>query len=102
MKLIHTVVKMLKKHYGIENIPSVNFTGDRKHLFPKPKPYFFQYNYRSLHQNGILSCLRFLLHGLHLETQDGKPVTIKSHLLRHAFATEAVQRQKLPIDTTST
>lgn len=98
MKLIHLVVKMLKKHYGIENIPSVNFTGDRKHLFPNPKPYFFQYNHRALHQNGILSCLRFLLHGLHFETQDGKPVTIKSHLLRHAFATEAVQRQKIPID----
>ncbi|MGV7643072.1 hypothetical protein PJN11_29120, partial [Mycobacterium kansasii] len=26
------------------------------------------------------------------------PVTVKSHLLRHAFATEAVQRQKIPID----
>jgi integrase len=28
----------------------------------------------------------------------GTPVVVKSHLLRHAFATEAVQRQKMPID----
>ncbi len=46
----------------------------------------------------IPSCLRFLLHGLHFETQEGKPVTLKTHLLRHAFATEAVQRQEIPID----
>ncbi|MGE6517457.1 hypothetical protein [Lysinibacillus sphaericus] len=30
--------------------------------------------------------------------QSGKPVTIKMHLLRHAFATEAVQREKIPTD----
>lgn len=30
--------------------------------------------------------------------QNGKAVTVKTHLLRHAFATEAVQRQKMPID----
>lgn len=38
------------------------------------------------------------MHGQHLETQEGKPVVVKTHLLRHAFATEAVQRQKVPID----
>lgn len=30
--------------------------------------------------------------------QNGQAVTLKTHLLRHAFATEAVQRQKIPID----
>ena len=33
-----------------------------------------------------------------METQEGKPVTIKPHLLRHAFATEAVQRRDMSID----
>jgi len=46
----------------------------------------------------IGSCLRFLLHGLIFETHEGKPVTVKTHLLRHAFATEAVQRHNLSTD----
>jgi hypothetical protein len=45
-----------------------------------------------------MSCIRFLLHAIRFETQEGTPVRVKSHLLRHAFATEAVQRQKMPID----
>lgn len=98
MKLIQLVGKLLKEHYGTEKIPSVKYHGNRKHLFPENKPYFFQYNNKSFKDVVISSCLRFLLHGLHLETQEGKAVTIKPHLLRHAFATEAVQRQKLPID----
>ena len=49
-------------------------------------------------EDSIYSSIRFLLHGLILETQSGKPVTIKTHLLRHAFATEAVQRQNMNID----
>jgi hypothetical protein len=98
MKLIAKVVKLLKYHYSATKIPSVEYRGERKHLFPKPKPYLFQYNNKSFKNNAIYSCLRVLLHGLHFETQEGKAVTIKTHLLRHAFATEAVQRQKLPID----
>lgn len=98
MKLIAKVIKLLKDHYGTEKVPSVKYRYSRKHLFPKPKPYLFQYNNKAFNDNTIHSCLRFLLHGLHFETQEGKAVTIKTHLLRHAFATEAVQRQKLPID----
>jgi integrase len=98
MKLIAKVVKLLKYHYSAEKIPNVNYRDQRKHLFPKPKPYLFQYNNKSFKKETVFSLLRFLLHGLHFETQEGKAVTIKTHLLRHAFATEAVQRQKLPID----
>lgn len=72
-------------------------TGARSHLFAEPKPYFFQYHHKALKRYTIDSWLNFLLHGLLLETQEGIPVIIKSHLLRHAFATEAAQRQKLPI-----
>ncbi|WP_420792436.1 site-specific integrase [Bacillus cereus] len=98
MKLIQLVGKLLKGHYGTEKIPSVKYCCDRSHLFPEPKPYFFQYHKKSFERFTIWSSLRFLLHGLNFETQEGKVVSIKTHLLRHAFATEAVQRQKLPID----
>ncbi|WP_205169982.1 site-specific integrase [Bacillus pakistanensis] len=98
MKLIQSVAKMLREHYSSNKIPSVQYRDVRSHLFPEPKPYFFQYNYKALKRYTIDSCLHFLLHGLILETQEGIPVIIKSHLLRHAFATEAAQRQKIPIE----
>ncbi|HDR3887327.1 TPA: site-specific integrase [Bacillus cereus] len=96
-QLIKRVNLMLKEHYN-GAIPSVKYRGDRKHLFPEPKPYFFQYNEKSFNTHSITSCLRLLLHGLFFETQEGETVVIKTHLLRHAFATEAVQRQEIPID----
>lgn len=95
--IIKRVNSMLKEHYQ-GALPNVKYEGDRKHLFPEPKPYFFQYNKKGLKERTIHSCLRFLLHGLHFETQEGKPVILKTHLLRHAFATEAVQRQEIPVD----
>lgn len=98
MKLIAKVVKHLKYHYGTEKIPNVEYRHSRKHLFLEPKPYLFQHSNKSFKDHTINSCLHFLLYGLNFETQEGKIVTVKTHLLRHAFATEAVQRQKLPID----
>lgn len=95
---IQTVARLLKEHYAVEKIPSVLYRGDRKHFFPKPMPYYFQYEGRTMAESSIYSSIRFLLHGLVFETQSGKPVTIKTHLLRHAFATEAVQRQNMNID----
>jgi len=98
MKLIQTVSKMLKEHYNSSDIPKVHYRYKRKHLFSEPKPYYFQYEGKAFEERAIYSSIRFLLHGLVFETPNGKPVTIKTHLLRHAFATEAVQRQKMSID----
>lgn len=98
MDNIQMVLRMLKEHYGSDKIPSVLYRDERKHLFPIPFPYYFQYAGNALNQFALYSSIRFLLHGLLFEMQDGKAVTIKTHLLRHAFATEAVQRQKMPID----
>lgn len=98
VKLIQLVAKLLKEHYGTEKIPSVEYRDSRRHLFPNPKPYFFQYNQKAFQDDAIYVCLRFLLHGLNFETQEGKPVIIKTHLLRHAFATEAAQRQGISMD----
>ena len=98
MEHIQTVARLLKEHYAVEKIPSVLYRGDRKHIFSKSVPYYFQYKDKALDKIGIYSSIRFLLHGLVFETQSGKPVKIKTHLLRHAFATEAVQRQNVNID----
>ncbi|MBQ0140252.1 MAG: site-specific integrase [Kurthia sp.] len=98
MEHIQMVSRMLKEHYGSDKIPSVLYRDERKHLFPAPMPFYFQYAGKALERFALYSCIRFLLHGLLFQMQDGKTVTIKTHLLRHAFATEAVQRQKIPID----
>ncbi len=98
MKLLQRVGLMLRTHYGTEKIPSVLYRDERRHLFPNPKPYFFQYHHKALKRYAIWASLRFLLHGLHFETREGKPVVVKTHLLRHAFATEAAQRHKFPLD----
>lgn len=98
MEYIQIVLRMLKDHYQSDKIPSVAYRHDRKHLFTVPKPYYFQYHNIAFKSNAVSACIRFLLHALRFETQEGTPVTVKSHLLRHAFATEAVQRQKMPID----
>ncbi len=42
--------------------------------------------------------IKFLLHGIIIENSEGNQVLIKSHLLRHAFATHAVQTEKIPLD----
>ncbi|RVU60397.1 site-specific integrase [Bacillus thuringiensis] len=98
VRLIREVQMMLKEHYESEGIPSVEYRDARKHLFPDPKKYFFQYNHKAFKDITVSACVRFLVHGLRFETQEGKPVAVKSHLLRHAFATEAVQRQDMSIN----
>nr|WP_107842083.1 tyrosine-type recombinase/integrase [Metasolibacillus meyeri] len=98
MEHIQMVSRMLKTHYDGDKIPSVPYRDKRKHLFPKSMSYYFQYAGKALKESALYSSIRFLLYGLLFETQNGKSVTVKTHLLRHAFATEAVQRQKMPID----
>nr|WP_255786857.1 site-specific integrase [Bacillus cereus group sp. BfR-BA-01355] len=98
VRLIKEVQMMLKEHYKGEEIQKVMYRNNRKHLFPNPKKYFFQYNHKAFDNTGVSVCVRFLVHGLRFETQEGKPVVVKSHLLRHAFATEAVQRQNISVN----
>ena len=50
------------------------------------------------HRRAITTCLRFLLHGMVFTTREGQPVVLKAHLLRHTFATHAVQVEKIPFD----
>jgi hypothetical protein len=101
-RLFVKVAQMLGDHYGLQPgqaLPSVAFDvgSGRAHRFGKG-PYLFQYGHRHLSDNTISSCMRFLLHGMVFRTRDGDMVVLKSHLLRHAFATQAVQVEKIPID----
>jgi hypothetical protein len=101
-RLLVRVAQMLGEHYQLqpgEVLPSVEFSGGngRAHRFAKG-PYLFQYARRHLSGLTITSCMRFLLHGMVFRTREGKLVVLKGHLLRHAFATHAVQIEKIPID----
>ncbi len=101
-RLLVRVAQMLGEHYQLqpgEPLPSVEFNASngRAHRFAEG-PYLFQYAGRHLSANTITSCMRFLLHGMVFKTREGKLVVLKPHLLRHAFATHAVQVEKIPVD----
>jgi hypothetical protein len=101
-RLFVRVAQMLGEHYRLDPgraLPGVRFAAGngRAERFGQA-PYLFQYAYQHLSANTITSCMRFLLHGMVFKTREGALVVLKSHLLRHAFATHAVQVEKIPID----
>jgi len=101
-RLLVKTARMLGEHYHLQpgaSLPSVEFDqgNGRANRFGKA-PYLFQYNYQHLSAGTITACMRFLLHGMVFKTREGKMVILKSHLLRHAFATHAVQVEKIPVD----
>lgn len=62
-----------------------------------PDRYIFQWEGKALCQDILNVLLRFLLHGLVFKRADGRSVHLTSHMLRHAFATEAAD-QRVPVD----
>ena len=103
-RLLVKVAQMLEEHYSLcldqgDTLPCVEFnpTNGRADRFGEA-PYLFQYNSKHLPDMAITACMRFLLHGMVFKTRDGKNVVLKAHLLRHAFATHAVQVEKIPLD----
>jgi integrase len=100
--LLVKLAQMLGEHYHLEPgqaLPSVPFHAHngRAHRFGTA-PYLFQYSGGHMSGETISSCMRFLLHGMVFKTREGKLVVLKSHLLRHAFATHVVQVEKIPVD----
>lgn len=98
VKILGELRKMLIEHYKTDKIPSVKYRGVRGILDDKMAPYLFQFSGTGLDRQDVTACMRFLLHGMIFEDQNQKPVTIKPHLLRHAFANHLQQSQKIPID----
>ena len=101
-RLLVKVARTLAEHYGLqagEALPTVAYSPNysREHRFERA-PYLLQYNHQALPGEAITACMRFLLHGMIFRTRDAKPVILKAHLLRHAFATFAVQVEKIPLD----
>lgn len=101
-RLLFKVAKGLEFHYKLgvhEALPSVPFNPHhrRAHRFGNGR-YIFQAGGKHMNSATISSCMRFLLHGMDIRTADGKQVSVRAHLLRHAFATHAVQVEKIPID----
>lgn len=98
-KSLLMIVKELKLHYNSDTLPYVNYSlFSRKHLINNERKFVFQYNKQHINQKTLNSVIRFLTHGLIIQTEEGKQVILTTHLLRHAFATHAAQTEKLPID----
>jgi hypothetical protein len=87
-------IRRVDHHVSFAPPQSINA---RAHRFG-PAPYLFQYAGRHISAAAITACLRFLLHGLVFRTREGQAVVLTAHLLRHAFATHAVQIEKIPVD----
>src|SRR5260370_33578000 len=102
LRLLSLIKLMLCEHYAIDlqaggDLPIVSMRGNNKHRF-QPDHYLFQYNYRCLHEGDLRGSIRFLVHGLVFQTLEGRRVTVRPHLLRHGFATWALNVAKEPID----
>lgn len=104
LRLLSLIKLMLCQHYQIDpesggDLPKVSLRGANFHRFPShPDHYLFQYNGSGLHDEDIRASLRFLLHGLVFQTLEGRQVIVYPHLLRHGFATWALNIAKEPVD----
>lgn len=106
-ELLHRVSLVLSNYYRVfynnEIIPSLepNKSNKKRHLM-QVRPYIFQIGRHQLNGNSLMTAVKFLLHNavFSSRTENGRIVTvkIKSHVLRHAFSTYAVQIEKTPID----
>ncbi|MFF2878509.1 site-specific integrase [Gottfriedia sp. NPDC057991] len=89
---------LLNVHYK-DSIPSVKFRYQNKTgKSRKDQLYLFQLHGKHFDDCAFSSILNFICFGLIYETQDFKLVKLKPHLLRHGFATHAVQAEKLSKD----
>lgn len=101
-RLLVKVAKTLSQHYSLSEIgtlPIVSFvpSNRRAHRFG-PARYIFQLN--NVHMSGVTlsSCVRLMMHGMDVRMADGRAIAVRPHLLRHGFATHAVQVEKIPVD----
>ena len=101
-KLLYRVARALAENYELpagQPLPVVPFsTYSSRFSDFLPRRYVFQLHGRHLSPSTLQSCLRFITHGCSGRAVDGSAVNITAHLLRHVFATHAVQVAKMPVD----
>lgn len=102
LRLLSLIKLMLCEQYGLDlkagaDLPVVSLRGYDAQRF-EPDRYLFQLDHRGLDQQDVRVCMRFLVHGLVFQTLDGRRVTVLPHLLRHGFATWALNVAKEPLD----
>jgi hypothetical protein len=100
---LERVGELLTQHYNLqpgEGIPHVRFNPQNKkeYSFPTPRPYLFQYNHAHFPEQAVNACMRFLCHGMVLQTVEGKQINLTAHMFRHAFATHLHQVEAVPLD----
>ncbi|WP_318283086.1 site-specific integrase [Priestia megaterium] len=98
--LIMEIAVYFKNVHYEGSIPKVEFNYRNKieGITRPEQPYLFQFHGKHFDNKAFSSILNFICFGLIYETQDKKLVKLKPHLLRHGFATHAVQAEELPID----
>ncbi|SUV01451.1 phage integrase [Priestia megaterium] len=98
--LITEIAFYLRDVHYEGSIPEVEFNYRNKieGITRPEQPYLFQFHGKQFEHKAFSSILNFICFGLIYETQDKKLVKLKPHLLRHGFATHAVQAEELPID----
>lgn len=100
---LERVGDLLTTHYNLqpgEGLPYVVFNhhNQRAHCFPTARPYLFQYNRQHFTEQAVNACLRFMCHGLVLQTTEGKQIKLTAHMFRHAFATHLHHVEAVPLD----
>jgi hypothetical protein len=97
--LIKEIAIYLKDVHYKGSIPKVDFNYRKRTGESRPdQPYLYQLHGKHFGDNTFACILNFICFGLIYETQNKKLVKLKPHLLRHGFATHAVQAEELPID----
>ncbi len=105
--LLFRTYEVLSTHYKIfddsDEIPHIDPNSlNHKSDFLHKKPFVFQVNKRHLDALNVMTAVRYLVHGMSFTVvgENGRlqNVSLKAHLLRHAFATYAVHSQKIPVD----
>ena len=97
--LIKEIAFYLRDVHYKGSVPKVEFRYSKYKGASRPvRPYLFQIHGKHFGELAFACILNFICFGLIYETKDKKLVKLKPHLLRHGFATHAVQAEELSID----